>query len=82
MTNEQKNEIALTIARRVVWTSRPPESEEDLQKWLVDKAKEYNLTIEEFREFADFALESAFADMRVNLHNLRPKEKKIGFSTA
>lgn len=81
MTNEQRNEIAFTIARRAVWTSRPPENEQDLRKWLEDRAKEYDLTFEEFAGFADLMLKEAFVDIRVHLHNItKPEKKEIGFS--
>jgi len=81
MTDEERNKIALTIARRVVWTSKPPEDPKKLHTWLEDGAREYGLTIEQFTAFADFALDSAFTGTRVHLSKLiKPANRKIGFS--
>ncbi len=81
MTEEERDKIALAIARRVVWTSKPPEDSKKLHTWLEDGAREYGLNIEQFTEFADFALDSPFTDIRAHLSKLiKPAKRKIGFS--
>lgn len=84
MTDEQRNEIAFKIARRALWTQKPPENEDVLRKWLKDGANEYDLSVEEFTEFAHTALSSAFDSTLGRLKhfcNTDKSKKKIGFQT-
>lgn len=82
MDDTRVNEIALIIAQREVMKSKPPQNAEALQKWLSDWAKEYDLTPEEFAEFVDTVLKTAFNKTRELLKTSFPQKKKsgIGFS--
>jgi len=82
MDKDLLNKITFIIAQREIMKNKPPQNAEGLQKWIADGAKEYDISPEQFAEFVDVALATAFSKTREHLKASLPQKNKrnIGFT--